>query len=285
MSDIAMSFPPLSSSTLLATLTAAGALWASAASAQDTPKAPDEKVAEAKSEKPPEKPGLRKMKIENWGVALDLAGDCEFKAEDGKLSITVPGSAKPHDMSTELLSSTAPRVLQPASGDFVMVVKVEGEFAPGGESTQRGRTGYTGAGLVVFADAENYVRLERATLQSSGEEESPYTNFEIRVDGDLERIGNTGDIPTEAGKPTWLRLERKGNLLLGSMSQDGVNWKEGVPKELRSKAWKKEVLAGVAAISTSKSVFKPNYSHFSLQSAWVAPKTDEEKPEIEKPGK
>ncbi len=217
---------------------------------------------------------LQRQKIENWGIALDLAGDCHFAASGGKLTITVPGSEKPHDLSTELHSSTAPRVLQPALGDFTLQVRIDGEFAPGDESTQAGRTGYTGAGLVVFADAKNFVRLERATLHRTGGKQTAYTNFEVRVDGDLERIGLTSDAPLEEGKPTWLRLQRKGNFLHGAVSQDGVTWKESLPKELTDKAWKKETLAGVAAISTSTKTFEPTYSEFSIQS-----KPAEAKPE------
>lgn len=230
---------------------------------------------EKAAEEPTEKRGPRKQKIENWGVALDLEGDCHFKAEGGNLIITVPGTPKPHDMSTELLSCTAPRVLQPARGDFTLQVKIDGEFSPGDESTQAGRTGYTGAGLIVFADEKNYVRLERATLHRKGDKGTPYTNFEIRIGGELQRIGNTGDLPTEEGKPTWLRLQRKGNLLLGAMSQDGVNWKEGEPKELLTPAWRGDVLAGVAAISTSKMDFQPRYSELSVKTNWTEAKGGE----------
>ncbi len=216
---------------------------------------------------PTEKALPTKQVIEGWGVALDFVGDCTFQATDGKLTVKVAGSPKPHDLSTELLSSTAPRIVQPLNGDFVIQVKIDGEFAPGDDSSQLGRTGYTGAGLVVFADAKNYVRLERATLhRSSGDEPAPYTNFEIRVDGELERIGNTGDLPTVAGKPTWLRLERKGNFLHGSMSQDGKTWTSGAPKELSAAAWKEgRIFGGLAAISTSKKDFTPTYSEFSVQ--------------------
>jgi regulation of enolase protein 1 (concanavalin A-like superfamily) len=245
-----------------------------------------EKVAPEETEeksRDPQDSGPRKLKLENWGVALDFAKDCDFKVDDGKLTITVPGGGRPHDLSTELLSATAPRILQPASGDFSIQVKIEGQFEPGEESSQPGRTGYTGAGIVVFADAKNYVRLERATLQHVGEKSSAYTNFEIRVDGDLERIGMTNDAPLDASKPTWLRLQRKGNRLFGAVSQDGVNWKEALPKDLLHASWKKETLVGLAAISTSAKTFKPTYSEFSLQSKWVDPvKPAEAAPE---PGK
>jgi regulation of enolase protein 1 (concanavalin A-like superfamily) len=212
-----------------------------------------EQAAEAK---------LKKEKIEGWGTALDLAGDCKFETKDSALVITVPGGVS-HDLSAELSSSTAPRVLRGLSGDFVLQVKVEGDFRPGADSTEPRRSGYRGAGLVVFADSKNYVRLERATLHWQGDEPHAYTNFEIRVDGQLERIGTTGDAPLDPTKPTWLRLERVGKILQGAVSQDGREWKNLVPKEL-SDAWKAETLGGVAAISTSQQEFTPRYSELSF---------------------
>ncbi|MDB6152235.1 MAG: hypothetical protein JWL90_688, partial [Chthoniobacteraceae bacterium] len=204
--------------------------------------------------------------IEGWGTTLNPAEDCEFKVENQKLRITVPGSADPHDLSAELRSAMAPRVLQPVSGDFTIQVKIEGEFQPGDQSSERLRSGYTGAGLVVFADNANFVRIERATLHHQGDEAVPYTNFEIRVDGELQEIGTTADLPTEKGKPTWLKLERKGDQLLGAMSQDGEHWTYGKPKTLNSKAWKQNpIVAGIAAISTSRLPFYPIYSEFSIR--------------------
>jgi regulation of enolase protein 1 (concanavalin A-like superfamily) len=229
------------------------------------------------------------LKVEGWGTAENPAEDCLFKTgEGGKLTITVPGSAKAHDLSAELGNTTAPRVLQEVEGDFTIQVKIEGEFAPGGESTQEGRTGYTGAGLVVFADANNFVRIERATLQRIGGPATPYTNFEIRVHGELERIGTTGDLQTEADKPTWLRLERRGTQLLGAMSQDGVNWNYGEPKELFAEPWNRKGLkAGVAAISTSQKPFVPLYSELTLkhQGKPEAPKPEAAQPEPKVEGK
>jgi len=223
-----------------------------------------------------DEPAPKKITIPGWGTCINPAGDCQFNAVNGALKITIPGFDNPHDLSPELASTTAPRVVQSVVGDFVIQVKITGDFEPGDESTQSGRTGYTGAGLVVFADENNFVRLERATLQHQGDESHPYTNFEIRVDGQLERIGTTGDLPTEQDKPTWLRLERKGNQMIGAMSHDGENWTYGEPKKLRAEAWNgNNIVAGVAAISTSKRMFTPTYSAFSLQQG--------AKPETRKP--
>lgn len=211
-------------------------------------------------------PTSKKQSITGWGNPINPAGDCEFEVTDGKLTIMVPGSAKPHDLSPEMSSTTAPRVVQPVKGDFVIQVRVDGEFQPSGESTQSGRTGYTGAGLVVFADDNNFVRIERATLNLGGARAIPYTNFEIRVNGQLEQPGTTGDLPTEPDKPTWLRLERRGHQMKGAMSRDGEHWHYGKPKELHADAWNgNNVVAGVAAISTSRLPFSPIYSEFSVQ--------------------
>lgn len=209
-----------------------------------------------------------KQPVEGWGVALNPAGDCMWKPAGGKLTITVPGSDRPHDLSPELDNLSAPRVVQPVKGDFIIQVRVDGSFQPGGESTQLGRTGYTGAGLVVFADEDNFVRLERATLQGQGGEPVAYTNFELRVDGKPESFGSTGDLPTQKDKPTWLRLERKGQRLWGAMSHDGEHWSKAVPKELRAEAWtRNDLVAGVAAISTSRQPFAPTFSALSIQPA------------------
>jgi regulation of enolase protein 1 (concanavalin A-like superfamily) len=204
--------------------------------------------------------------VAGWGTALNPAEDCEFELTSDRLTIIVPGAETPHDLSSELASSTAPRVLQPVSGDFVIQVRVDGEFQPGTESTQEGRSGYTGAGLLVMADAQNFVRIERATLHYPGDISRPYVNFEIRVNGELKQQGTTGDFPTEGNKPTWLKLERKGQQMLGAMSHDGENWIYGNPKDLSAEAWTQDsIVAGVAAISTSLQTFSPRYSELSVE--------------------
>src|SRR6478609_4085334 len=74
-------------------------------------------VAEEKPEPQPalekeatdsDEPKFRKEKVEGWGTALDLAGDCKFAAKDNALVMTIPGGVS-HDLSAELKSSTAPR--------------------------------------------------------------------------------------------------------------------------------------------------------------------------------
>ena len=117
-----------------------------------------------------------------------------------------------------------------------------------------------------MADELNFIRLERASLQRADSEEVPYTNFEIRVDGKTERWGSTDDLPTEADKSTWLRLERRGNEMHGAMSHDGENWTYAEPKQLTAEAWNGNgIQAGILAVSVSKQVFNPEFSEMVIE--------------------
>ena len=197
-------------------------------------------------------------KLPGWGAATDPDKDCRFFLDKESLLISVPG-ARPHDLAADIGVVNAPRVLQEVHGDFTLQVRVEGRFSPGDESTKAGRTGYNGAALVALADNGNVVTLARAVLQRSGKEVQPYANFEIRVDGELQRIGVTGDHPLPKEGPVYLRLERRGTKFLGAVSADGVTWDILEPKEIPS-TWPKKLQAGVAAISTSKEEFNPRFS-------------------------
>lgn len=199
-----------------------------------------------------------------WGLAIDPDGDCQFGFAEGKLTITVPGSARPHDLSSELASTNSPRVLRQVVGDFSIQVKVDGGFAPGTQSTQAGRTPYNGAGLLLIADTNNYVRLERAVLHSG--DLFHYTNFEIRVNGNLERIGRTNDRPLKGDAPIFLRVERAGDRVHGYVSEDGEKWEELNSKPVPPE-WCHELSVGVAAISTSKAPFSPVFSELKVAPA------------------
>ena len=114
-----------------------------------------------------------------------------------------------------------------------------------------------------MADANNVVTLARAVLQEEEEEAMGYANFEIRVDGELVRMGETGDHELPKDGPVFLRLERRGDKFLGAVSEDGVTWDELEAKEVPD-GWPKELQAGLAAISTSKEEFNPKFSKFQV---------------------
>ena len=201
----------------------------------------------------------QERKIKLWGVVTDPDGNCEFKADGKKLSIIAPGPA--HDLSAELNRMNAPRVLRKVKGDFVAVVRVLGDFAPG-KATIPERTAYNGAGLLIMADDRTYVRLERATLARSGQAEH-YANFELRKDGEVERIGSPDDCVIDPEKETYLRIERRGNKILGSVTQEPGKWDE---MEAKTVDLPDELWIGVAAINASTRPFAARFESLSIVS-------------------
>ena len=191
-------------------------------------------------------------RINGWGTLIDPDGDCGFLVENDRLSIRVPG--KPHDLSSELNRTNAPRVLQQVTGDFLVEVQVGGKFQPG-EATIRSRTSFNGAGLLLWHDARNYIRLERAALERSGSA-SHYVNFEERANGRVVRLGQASDFPIDESKTCYLRLERKGERIHGSVRQGDGAWQNLTPKTTKLPEL---VEIGVAAINASDAPFAPTF--------------------------
>ena len=144
-----------------------------------------------------------------------------------------------------------------------MQVRIDGRLTPGDESTLPGRTGYNGAGLVLMADPKNVICLARAVLHRSGGEPEPYANFEMRAGGEVDRIGDAREHPLPKTGPVFLRLERRGQKILGAVSADGLKWELLEPKEIPAD-WPQDLQLGVVAISTSKEEFNPRFSKLQI---------------------
>src|SRR5262249_32260041 len=123
--------------------------------------------------------------LPSWGHVVDPSGDCAvaLDSERDRLKITVPGT--PHLLSAEdpTLPMNAPRVVRGVRGDFTAEVRVLGRLVPGRLQTTY-YDSYHGAGLIVWQDPSNYLRLERAVGFIQGWPH-PYLNFELRAGGRL----------------------------------------------------------------------------------------------------
>jgi hypothetical protein len=113
----------------------------------------------------------------------------------------------------------------------------------------------------VLTDGEKtYARLERAAMRSEGEVKT-FANWELREGGKWVLAGHASVCPLK-GKATRLRLERKGDKLLASVSDDGKKWTELKALEVKLPA---KLKVGVAAISTSSEPFAPHFDSFKLR--------------------
>ncbi|HEY7330432.1 MAG TPA: DUF1349 domain-containing protein [Gemmataceae bacterium] len=193
--------------------------------------------------------------VAGWGSAIDPGKDCEILPEEKKLTIRVPGSW--HDLNPDTGKLNSPRVVREVEGDFVVKVKIDGEFKPGGKSTNPRGVPYYGAGIIIWSDSDNFIRLERGAL-SRNNKVTATVAFEEREAGYRGAVHN---ITAQPG-PVYLRLERKGSRILGAVSFDGSDWRPLKPIDT---LWPAKLKVGLTAITSSSQPFEAQFTDFSLQ--------------------
>jgi hypothetical protein len=182
--------------------------------------------------------------LPGWGRLLDPARDCDVSLdiERGRLKIGIPPT--PHVLSAEdpSLPMNAPRVVRRVGGDFTAVVRVLGRLDPGRSKTTY-YDPYHGAGLVVWQDSLNYLRLERAVGFINGHPR-PYLNYELRAEG---RLALSRGVTIE-DRSTFLKLRRRGQTFSAWYGHDGQRW---VSLERVDANLDNRVEVGVAAVNSS----------------------------------
>jgi regulation of enolase protein 1 (concanavalin A-like superfamily) len=151
-----------------------------------------------------------------WDRPVDPRGDCRFERRGDKLTITVPGEG--HDLDVSRKRTTAPRVLRDVDGDFLVQVRVGGDFR---HEDLVGRGVERQAGLLLM-DGKDFVSLE----QTAGLHQVPLLLGRFSLRG--------GEVPPAEsawfthgpppGQPVYLRFERRGGTLTFSFSQTGREW-------------------------------------------------------------
>ncbi len=136
-----------------------------------------------------------------------------------------------------------PKVRNLNKGDFDLIVQVAGTSHPGGKPTTNLYPPYHGAGLLIWQDQDNYVRLEIATDLQHGKPRS-YVNFEHRKEGVL---AVTSGINNTDGS-NQLRLRRRGDEIYASFGPDGLRWTSFSPLTAQLND---RVQVGVSAINSS----------------------------------
>ncbi len=196
----------------------------------------------------------QQVKALAWGQATDPDGDCSIREVEDAVTIHVP--ATPHDLSTELNRVNAPRVLQEVEGDFRAEVKVTGVFRPPVAGNVPGRVAYQSGGLLLWIDNRNYVRLERAALNRGGASQSMLA-FEMRTNGQMSAAPMVG----VGDQDFYLRLERRGNLLIAAFSVDGRQWTPIQPLPMAMPA---KVRIGITAVNAAQAPLTVRFERFQV---------------------
>jgi serine/threonine protein kinase len=210
-------------------------------------------VAEKPKARDPLKP------IEFFAVGnhvVDPDGDCRVATDraGNRATINVPGTA--HLLSAEIGRLNAPRILREIRGEFEVSVRVAGTGHPGGRATTTQYAPYHGAGLLLWQDGENYVRLEIAADLRKGKIH-PYANFELHQAGAL---ASSRGLEIEDGV-SYLRLHRRGEEVLAAASLDGDHWRT-FPPMVAGLGDRVEV--GVLAINSSSKPLKAELDGFQV---------------------
>ncbi len=181
-----------------------------------------------------------------------------------KLRIRVP--AANHDLNP-FRGLTAPRLLTKVSGDFELRAKVTGDFKPGSKTMGKGNP-FNGAGILIWQDNDNYLRIER----NAWREDDSFWCYPPLIEywRDHEYAGmNVPSVPAQffPGESTWLKAVRRSNQITVSLSHDGTNW-----QEVRSFAVElaAEVQVGIAALNTSDEPFVVDFENLNITSNGIA---------------
>jgi regulation of enolase protein 1 (concanavalin A-like superfamily) len=200
--------------------------------------------------------------------------DVSLDRENDRLKIQVPGT--PHVLSAEVpeLPMNAPRVVRRVRGDFTAAVHVLGRLEPGRSQTTH-YDPYHGAGLIVWLDPSNYLRLERAVGFIKGRRD-PYINYELREGG---RLAVSHGI-TIADRSLFLKLRRQGAAFSAWYSHDGRQW---VELGRIDATFAERVEVGVVAVNSSKRTLSAELEGLSVKDPLGSVARDYADPDSEEP--
>ncbi len=183
-----------------------------------------------------------------WGTPEDPDHDSQIKVEGAAATIVVPGGI--HNLVTPPGQANAPRIMRPVEGDCFAEVKVADGLRPADPAAPGANVPFQGAGLVLWGDAGDFIRLESAAVSRGGQVHA-YILFEHHRTG-APAMDQGAQF---AGGPVWLRLERRGNQVTAWYNTDGTNWIALRPMDFAAP----RASAGVAAVNTAAAPFPARF--------------------------
>jgi|SRR5688572_27744747 len=199
-------------------------------------------------------PTTKAGEIEGWGDVIDPDGDCRVAGTGASLEIVVPGSY--HDLWPDAQGAmNAPRVLREApAGDFAVEVRVAAPVvAEKGTEIRRG-SAFRAATLLIWQDEKNFIRFDRASLFRDNKRRD-FGYLHVYQDG--KRTGETTRDLTAPAQPCRLKLQRRGEEIIASFSEDdGKSWSEMPPQKAKLI---EPLKTGVAALNSSSKPFDARF--------------------------
>lgn len=169
--------------------------------------------------------------IEGWGTIEDSMGGAKIEVMDGTLVMIAPKAYRDNVPGRKF---NAPRLTQPASGDFTVEVNVTHVDTAKQKSVLKSlggfSTAYHAGTLLVRGDQRNAIRFARVSMNTNGQL-STTCDLQVYEDGKL-----TTHVSEEIEESaTHLKLTRQGDMLQCGFSQDdGKTWKKLPLHQLRN---------------------------------------------------
>jgi S1-C subfamily serine protease/regulation of enolase protein 1 (concanavalin A-like superfamily) len=213
---------------------------------------------------------LRRRSLSRLGPLVDKDDDCSLKKDETNYSIgiTVPGK-KVHSISPEMTLRkgvplhNAPMTLADVSGDFAAFVKVTGDINPGSDKIKGPRNAtvpitFQGAGLLLYQDENNFIRLERSVGTEGGLSLVHRLLIEVVRDGRQAMHPIYLDVPEE--DLILLIVRRKGRIrCLFSPDERRI-----IAFEEFAIDFPEKVKVGLSAANISKKTFDATFEEFVI---------------------
>jgi regulation of enolase protein 1 (concanavalin A-like superfamily) len=209
----------------------------------------------------PSRSGPKGETVTVLGEMVDPSKNCKTTRSGNSLTIEVPAGV--HLLSTELDLKNAPIVTTSVEGDFAAVVRVEGTMIPGTEPAKYKSKvlpyTFQGAGLVLWQDKNNYVRLERVAQTTKRNKVVLTTEVMLEVCKNGKPAGRyVANVPEG---PLLVLLGREKGGVKCLYSTEGRRW---VALKTLAAAFPDKVEIGLSACNASKEALVARFENFNL---------------------
>jgi S1-C subfamily serine protease len=206
-------------------------------------------------------PPSRPKSLQSWSCEVNVMEGVAMRHQAGATAIDLPGGT-PLVNAPQYRLFTAPGALVQVKGDFVASAQVTNSFDPGSEAVtlpndRKAKMTFQGAGLLLWQDEKNFVRLEKCK-GSSGDVTLMHRILVEVYKGGKEAVISYLDVPEV---PVRLLLIRKGGsiqFLFGLPPKSAVVFRE------LAVDFQDEVLVGISATNLSKRPFQARIEEFHL---------------------
>jgi len=183
--------------------------------------------------------------FDGWEKPVNPLGDCRFERQGDRLTVTLRGKT----------GAAHAKLLRDVEGDFAVEGRVEVTPDP---RADRGEAG------LLLADDKQKVYLARKARSAGDDQVAGVYLHTVQAGqgGDTLRVTAMTLPGPPAGKPVYLRLERRGDSVLVKFSAGGKGWDEPhIKKELKLPH---KLKVGVLAQVGGDAEFKATFDQFRL---------------------